>query len=140
MYAAEMSRRTPYRAMIAFPLRVWDPVVGWLTLYQRAGTVPIDVGSGTVIAARITDLLLGAGRLTEHRVERGRRWLEGPAARRRAQVRRAQGITMQLNRIGSSDALAVLRARAYGAGELLDDLAEDIVAGRVPVPTLGWDP
>jgi len=140
MYAAEMTRCTPFRTLIAFPLQVSGPPLGWLTLYRRSVTTPLGARDGSVVAALVTEQLLGAGRFTRHRLERGRRWLEAPAGRRRAQVRRAQGMIMQLNAINSADALAVLRARAFGSGRLLDDLSEDIVAGRLPVPVLEWRP
>jgi hypothetical protein len=43
---------------------------------------------------------------------------------------------VQVNRITPGEAIDLLRAQAFSADRLLDDLAADIVAGRLPVPVL----
>jgi hypothetical protein len=43
---------------------------------------------------------------------------------------------MLVNKLNAAEALDVLRAQAYSAGRLVDAVADDIVAGRLPVPVL----
>ncbi len=67
------------------------------------------------------------------------RWMEGPASRRRRLVWLAQGLTLQANQITPAQAMALLRAQAFSANRLLDDLAADIVSGELCVPILEAD-
>jgi hypothetical protein len=64
------------------------------------------------------------------------RWLDSPASNRRRQVWQAQGMILQANRITPGQAIDLLRANAFADDRLLDDIAADIVAGRLAVPVL----
>jgi AmiR/NasT family two-component response regulator len=58
-------------------------------------------------------------------------WLEGLPSDR-AEVHQATGMLIACHRIPANQALARLRAQAYATGRLVDDLARDLIAGRLP--------
>jgi hypothetical protein len=136
--------RTPFRSGLSVPLRVGAERIGVLDLYGRGSEGPSgnDIIDGQVVAALVTSMLLDAGPRTAGRPPEDRpedaavAWRSGPAALRRHQVWIAVGMTNLALQLSSSDALAVLRARAYADGRTLDDLADDLVAGRVGVDSL----
>jgi hypothetical protein len=63
--------------------------------------------------------------------EDGSNWLEGPDAQRRALVWQAMGLVGIAFGLDATDAIATMRASAIAAGRVVDDIAEDIVAGRL---------
>jgi hypothetical protein len=63
--------------------------------------------------------------------EDGSNWLEGPDAQRRALVWQAMGLVGIAFGLDAPDAIATMRASAIAAGRVVDDIAEDIVAGRL---------
>jgi hypothetical protein len=63
--------------------------------------------------------------------EEGPDWLHGPVPRRRAAVWEAMGKLGVDLEIGAAGALALMRANAYGQGRSVDDIAADLLAGRV---------
>ncbi len=69
----------------------------------------------------------------------GPAWLDAPGAARRATVWQALGMVNAALRLSSADALAVLRAHAYGTGTSLDDLASRVVDRQVSMADLGLD-
>jgi hypothetical protein len=138
-YAAEFTRHTGYRAVFAFPLICNGLGMGSFSLYRRspgAAGAPADL---TAIAALIAARLLEAETFAGLRGHQEHPWIDGPSSHRRKQVWVAQGLTMQANRLTPAQALDLLRARAYTAERLVDDIAEDIVTGRLSVPTLAGD-
>ena len=128
-------QRTPFRAGLSVPLRVGATRIGVLDLYRRAPQPPTgdEIIEGQVLAAAVTADLLGL------RGDTGPRdvgdavalWSEGPAARRRRQVWIAVGMTTAALPLPAADALSLLRARAYAEDRALDDLADDVVSGRL---------
>lgn len=135
-YAEQLIRHTPYRAVFAFPLFKGGLPLGSVSLYSTAAGIPDFLGEFTDIAACVTDRLFRAEPEADPGSAAEPRWLNGPVAVRRRQVWLAQGLTIQANRITPAQALELLRAQAFSADRLLDDVAEDIVAGRLPVPAL----
>jgi hypothetical protein len=63
----------------------------------------------------------------------GSSWLDGPDARRRALVWQAMGLVSITADLDAADAVAVasMRAAAIASGRVVDDVAEDLVAGRL---------
>jgi hypothetical protein len=135
-YAEQLTRHTPYRGVFAYPLLAAGLVLGSLSLYRSSSGEPAGLEDVPVIAARIADRLLEAEVRTGSSGEPEHQWMKGPTALRRRRVWLAQGLTLQANRITPGEALDLLRAMAFTSDRLLDDLAEDIVAGRLPVPVL----
>jgi hypothetical protein len=61
----------------------------------------------------------------------GPEWIQGPAPRRRAAVWEAMGKVSVDLEVGIPTSLALLRAAAYGSGRTTDDVAADLLAGRL---------
>ena len=135
-YAAQLTRHTAYHGVFAYPLLSGPDAFGSLSLYQRAEGIPDYLNDVTVIAERIADRLMDAEVFTDLEGEPVHRWLDGPASSRRRRVWQAQGMTLQANRITPGQAIDLLRATAFTTDRLLDDVADDIVTGRLTVPVL----
>jgi GAF domain-containing protein len=135
-YAEMLTRYTPFHAVFAYPLLNRGLPMGSLGLYrQAAGTLeaPSEVEA---IAAHVAEQLLQAEVLLDAEGQPEHQWMNGPTALRRRTVWLAQGLTLQANHITPGQALELMRAQAFSADCLLDELAEGIVAGRLPVPEL----
>jgi GAF domain-containing protein len=135
-YTAELSRHTTYRGVSAFPLVSEGVAMGSLSLYRHHPGRLAEVEAITTIATHVAELLMDAQMFASRHHESEQQWSNSPTAQRRHQVWRAQGMTMQGSNLSPAQALDLLRAHAYTAGRLLDDVADDIVAGRLPVPIL----
>jgi hypothetical protein len=138
-YAAELTRRTPYRGVFAFPLLVSGVAMGSLGVYQRDVGELEHLDEVSAIAEWISGRVLEAEMSAANGGLPGPRWMESPAGLRRRQVWLAQGFVLQSNRVTPGEAIDLLRAQAFTSNRLLDDLADDIVAGRLPVPVLQSD-
>ena len=57
--------------------------------------------------------------------------MDGPHAQRRANVWQAMGLVGISFGLDATDAIATMRASAIAAGRVVDDVAADIVAGRL---------
>src|SRR3954471_13794274 len=107
--------RTPYRGVISLPLRGDLHGFGALDLYLAP---PHDVRSVSLFDAletrtevsRIFSSVAGARR------PGGPAWLDAPAAEQRSLVWQAMGFVNAGLDVSSVDALALLRAHAYGTG------------------------
>jgi hypothetical protein len=135
-YAAQFTQHTDYRGVFAYPLLANGVAMGSLSLYRRASGQPDHLDDVAVIANQVADRLLAAEVFTSPDSDSGHRWLEGPTSRRRRLVWLAQGLTLQTNRITPRQAMELLRAQAFSADRLLDDVAADIVSGELPIPVL----
>jgi hypothetical protein len=138
-YTQQLTRRTSYQGVFAYPLLANGLAMGSLSLYGASRGNAGAVGAVTDIAARVADRLLEAELLASPDGQPEHPWMEGPASRRRRQVWVAQGLTVRTNQLTPGQAIDLLRAQAYAADRLLDDFAADIVAGRLPVPVLEAD-
>jgi hypothetical protein len=123
---------TPIRGVISLPLHGALQDMGALDLYAQP---PGDIRSvGLTDALRVltalTDTFAAAMADEPHR-EQGPAWLDAPAAGRRALVWQAIGMVNVSLRLSTPDALALLRAYAYGHDTLLDDVADAVVQGRL---------
>jgi hypothetical protein len=135
-YADQLSRHTSYQAVFAFPLLKGALAMGSLSLYRRSAGEPEHVDELESMAACITDWLLDSEMITDAYGEQDYPWMGGSSAQRRHQVWLAQGLTLQRNRVTPGQALELLRAQAFSADRTLDDVAQDIVAGRMATPVL----
>jgi GAF domain-containing protein len=135
-YAAQLTQHTSYQGVFAYPLLASGVAMGSLSLYRCNRGDPGDV---TGIAARVADRLLAAELFSDPDGEPVPRWLDSPSGLRRRLVWQAQGLTVQANRITPGQAIDLLRAQAYSADRVLDDVADDIMSGRMPVPVLRSD-
>ncbi|SNS51221.1 hypothetical protein SAMN06893096_104439 [Geodermatophilus pulveris] len=61
----------------------------------------------------------------------GSNWLDGPDARRRANVWQAMGLVGIAFGLDAADAIVTMRASAISSARVVDDVAEDILAGRL---------
>jgi hypothetical protein len=124
--------QTPYRAIVALPLRNALTGMGALDLYFRdsADVAALDVFAAVTVGDLVTQQLSEAAIWSNWSAEQGPDMLHSPAAIRRALVWHAIGRTGLALDVTEPEALAVLRAHAYATGRTVDDLAADVVDGR----------
>ncbi len=141
-FAELLFDRTPFRAVVAFPLREDLAGAGALDLYFTDETaVPsLDVFAAVAVGELATTALTEAAVWSDWPAERGPDWLHTPEARRRAAVLRAAGRAAMALETDPASALALLRAAAYSAGRLVEDLAEDLEAGRLRLEDIASGP
>ncbi|MGR7025598.1 GAF domain-containing protein [Geodermatophilus sp. URMC 62] len=132
-YAELLVVQTPFRAAVALPLREDLAGAGALDLYFTDETsVPeLDVFSAVAVGEMVTAALTEAAVWSDWPVESGPAWLHGPEAVRRAAVLRAAGRAGLALGTDAATALVLLRGAAYAAGCSVEDLAEDLEAGRL---------
>jgi hypothetical protein len=124
--------QTPYRAIVALPLRNALTGMGALDLYFRdaADVAALDVFAAVTAGDLVTQQLSEAAVWSDWSVEQGPDLMHSPAAVRRAVVWQAIGRTSLALDVAEPEALAVLRGHAYATGRTVDDLAADVVNGR----------
>ena len=143
--AREHFARTPFRGGLNLALRMGGARIGVLDLYSRTSR-PVDgatIIDGQEIAAVVTSVLhrtLGhpspatGGALDDGFEEPV--WTASAGARRRRQVWLAIGMAHLVLDLPGQEVLAVLRAHAYASDRTLDDLADDVVHGRLDLEQL----
>ncbi|MBT0773468.1 ANTAR domain-containing protein [Kineosporia sp. J2-2] len=154
LYTAMLPEIAPYRAVFAFPLSP-APVpatsttltpatstatsaggtarpIGALRLYRRTTGPLDDEPAAAAVATEIARRLLTG--LQDD--EAGLRLLQDRALRHRSRVWQAQNLIMRTHRVPFGDALDLLRAAAFGHDRPLREHADDVLAGRSPMPTL----
>jgi hypothetical protein len=122
---------TPFRAVVALPLRPALAGAGAIDLYFRtsAEVLDLEVFEAVAVGELVTSALSDAAVWSQWSPAGGPEWMHGPAPRRRAAVWEAIGkLSVELG-LGAADALTVLRAHAYSAGATVDDVAEDLLSG-----------
>ncbi|GAB2594474.1 ANTAR domain-containing protein [Microlunatus antarcticus] len=141
LYAEELTRRTPYRSVAALPLpSPAGEVFAALDLYAEDAALSAHLDLDLVAAAvaaplgALLDLCLRPVRdaVTEDALPE---WYADATARR-LDVSIAIGMVMASSHRSVGDALSVLRGHAYSHDRQLDDVAEDVVLGRLPVEDL----
>ena len=125
--------RTPYRGIVALPLRRGLAGAGAMDLYFRRAeeVAELDVFAAVTIGNLVTATLAEAAVWSSWEGTDGPAWLRGPSARDRAAVWEAMGRTGLALGVEPEEALAVLRALAYARGRTVDDVAADVVDGRL---------
>lgn len=139
-FADLLLEHTPYRAVVALPLPNSLNGSGAMDLlFTDPAAVPeLDVFDALALAELVTSHLSEAAVWSTWPAERGPDWLHGPPARRRAAVWEAMGQLCLALETDSPTALDVLRAAAYSSGRSVDDLAHDLLRGRLKAEDLGW--
>jgi hypothetical protein len=125
--------RTPFRGIVALPLRRGLAGAGAIDLYfHRQDDVPeLDVFAAMAIGDLVTAALADAAVWSSWTEDEGPQWLQSPSALHRAGVWAAMSLVGVAFEVEADQALAVLRAQAYSRGCTVDELAADVVAGRL---------
>lgn len=137
-FADLLVARTPFRGVVALPLREAFSGMGAIDLYFTSeDEVPgLDVFDAMAVGDLVTSALSEAAVWSEWVAERGPDWLHGPPALRRAAVWEAMGKVGLALDVGSPTALALMRAAAYSAGRTVDEIADDLLTARVDAGSL----
>jgi hypothetical protein len=133
--------RTPYRGVVALPMRRGLAGVGAIDLYfRREGAVSVlDVFSAMTVGDLVVAALAEAAVWSSWSEADGPEWMQSPSARNRARVWEAMSrISLALD-VGPDQALSVLRRHAYAQARTVDELAADVVAGRLDLPEVFGD-
>ena len=143
-FAHALRSTTGYRSVVSVPLRLARGAGGAADLWFDDGAAAgrFDLDDATVVAAHIADLLNRADALARalspNRADDdlGPAWARGPMAQSRLMVWIAVGMVINETSYPPADGVALLRAAAYSAGRSVDDVAADVVEGRVTVADL----
>ena len=115
----------PLGPLVVLDLYVRDPATLPDTDREDVADVTIALTRAMVAAA------LGA---PATQGQRG--WWDGPDALRRARVWQATGMVNVAFDLDTEDALALLRAHAFATDRVVDDVADDLVRGRLSLDEL----
>ncbi|MEU0791839.1 GAF and ANTAR domain-containing protein [Amycolatopsis sp. NPDC005961] len=125
-------------ALFTFPLQIGVVRVATLDTYRA--TPGSLAGDELATALQVADLaalalsgLLGGDRW----LDGDGRWMEGAGMRHR-EVHQATGMLIAQLDLSAAEALARMRAYAFGHSRALRDVASDIVAGRLEVDREPW--
>ena len=137
-FADLLTARTPYRAVVGLPLREAISGMGAVDLYfERDQDVPgLNVFEAMAVGDLVTSVLSETAVWSSWEPARGPDWLHGPAATRRAAVWEAMGVVGLALEVDAPTALDVLRSVAYGKDRPVDDVAADLLAGRLTADDL----
>ncbi|RFU19613.1 hypothetical protein [Geodermatophilus marinus] len=138
---AALSQATPFRAVlsVSLPPPLGPLVVLDLYAHEPEGLQRLDREEVRTIATATTQELAVAVRGPDF-PDDGSGWLEGPDARRRARVWQAMGLIGVACDLDGPDAIATMQAAALTSGRVVDDIAEDIVSGRLSPQDLAAAP
>jgi len=130
---ASLIGETPFEAVFSLPLAAPLGATVVLDLYavalERMTRVPRDEVAA-VVDVLTEELVRGSDD------DSGPRWWDSPDARARNAVWQATGMTSVVLGVDVVAALTVLRAHAFATGRVVDDVAADVVAGRLDPTTL----
>ena len=131
-FAGLLLAGSPYRGVIALPLRPAPWGAGALDLYvtEGAAVAGVDVFAATAVGELVSAALSDATIWSTWTSEDGPGWLRSTTTRRRARVWEAMGrISLDLD-VPAEEALALLRADARTGGRSVDDVAAELLAGH----------
>lgn len=137
-FAALLAERTPYRAVVALPLQPALAGAGAIDLFfvDEGRVVDLEVFDAVAVGELVSSELSEAAVWSTWAPERGPEWLHGPTPQRRAAVWEALGRVSAALEADPTAALALMRAAAYGAGRSVDEVAADLLTGRMGVEQL----
>jgi GAF domain-containing protein len=117
------------RAVFAFPLQIGGARLGVLDVFRRdAGPLTADQLTDALL---FTDVTVSAVLDRQESAATGRSDDLDAAIRHRAELFQAQGMIMVQLGVPLAEAMVRLRAHAYAQNRRLDELARDVVAGRI---------
>lgn len=118
------------RAAFGFPLLIRPACIGALNLYHdRAGELDDDQYADALAVAHVTTRsVLGWQSFAE---PGSVAWQLEQVPMHRAAIHQAAGMISVQAAMPVPDALALLRAHAFGEGSMVSDVATDVVAGRL---------
>jgi hypothetical protein len=124
---------TPFRAIVALPLQPALAGAGAIDLYFRrsAEVLDLDVFEAVAVGELVTSALSDAAVWSDWSPADGPEWLHGAVPKRRAAVWEAIGKLSVDLEVSAPDALTLIRAHAYAAGLTVDDVAEELLSGRL---------
>ncbi len=132
-YTGLLFRATPFRAVVTLPLQ--PTLAGDLTIdlyFRRSEDVAdLEVFEALAVGELVTSALSDAAVWSSWSPAEGPEWLRGPEPRRRTAVWEAMGrVSIELD-VDIPVALDLLRAAASGSGRTTEDVAADLLAGRL---------
>jgi hypothetical protein len=129
---------TPYRAVVALPLGPALAGDGAMDLFftRPEEVTDLDVFEALAVGGLVASALSDAALRSSWSAAEGPEWLRGPGPHRRAAVWEAMGRLGVDLEITAPEALAMLRAHAYGRGYSVDDVAADVLSGRLTAASL----
>lgn len=132
-YTEQLVGSTPFHAVVALPLRPGLAGAGAIDLYFRHSTrVPdLDVFDALAVGEMVTSALGDAAVWSVWAPGEGPEWLHGPTPQRRAAVWEVIGALGVELGLSAPTALALLRAHAHGAARTVDDVAAELLSGRL---------
>jgi hypothetical protein len=124
---------TPFRAVVALPLLPALPGDGAMDLFfiRPDEVTDLDIFEAMAVGELVTTALSDAAVWSTWSLTAGPAWLHGPVPQRRAAVWTAMGTLGVDLDLTAPAALALMRAQAYGSGRSVDDVAADLLAGRL---------
>jgi hypothetical protein len=129
-FAAAVAERTQVRALFALPLQ-WGAVsLGVLDLYRATPGGLSRAQRRDALSAADTAALMILGLRTDPGDAAGG-WLDHCLGSNRAEIHQATGMVLVQLGVSAEEALARLRAHAFGEQRLLIDVARDVVARRL---------
>jgi hypothetical protein len=132
-FTALLFESTPYRAIVALPLQPSLAGAGAIDLFfEESERVPkLDVFDAVAVGELVTSSLSDAAVWAPWSPVSGPAWMTGPVPQRRAAVWEALGTVSLDVDVPARAALALLRATAYAEERTVDDVAADLLAGRL---------
>jgi hypothetical protein len=132
-FAALLVESTPYRAVVALPLQPSLAGAGAIDLFfeDSDGVPKLDVFEAVAVGELVTSSLSDAAVWSPWSPVSGPAWMTGPVPQRRAAVWEALGTVSMALDVTAREALALLRAAAYADDRTVDDVAADLLAGRL---------
>lgn len=131
IFTTELVKHTPYRSIASVPLGNYTRSFGAIDLYSTRSTSSAlnDISHQLIaIGFEVTDSLAAAMGTAPAAIPG---LLDNPATSQRMRVWAAQGMVVSHARVSASDAIAALRAYAYGHGTTLDDAAAQLTDNRI---------
>jgi hypothetical protein len=139
---ASLLADSPYRGVLSLPLPepLGPTVVLDLWVGDPAALPRLERGEVTAVVERVTDELARDLREGARIPAADSSWLEGDDALVRASTWQAVGLVGMSLLLDTPDALEVVRAAAISSGRSVDDVATDLLTGRLQPLDLGAAP
>ncbi|SED63378.1 GAF domain-containing protein [Amycolatopsis tolypomycina] len=135
---AAQAAEYPVAALFTFPVQIGVVRVATLDTYRGTpGSLTDDELSTALQVADLAALALSGLLDGDRWLDGNGQWMEGAGMRHR-EVHQATGMLIAQLDLPAGEALARMRAYAFGHGRALRDVAADIVAGRLELDQEPW--